>query len=298
MAIDVTPLTPTLGAEIAGVDLSALDEEQFATVFDAFVDHSVIFFRDQAALSVDQHLALARRFGEVHVHPFERLAPSSDGGGSRGLLRMHTTADSRVAAGNRWHSDVSCDERPPQASILQLHDVPPVGGDTLFSGMYAAYESLSDRMKRFLDGLTAHHSGEDSYRKLFRVETVDPGATWPAVDHPVVRRHPDSGRPALYVNREFTEYMNDLPKEEGKALLAFLLDHSERVDFQCRFAWTRNAVAIWDNRCVLHHALWDYWPHERRGHRISVVGERPAAWRLNHDRVPAEHRGSTVRLTA
>jgi taurine dioxygenase len=153
-------------------------------------------------------------------------------------------------------------------------------------------------MKHMLDGLTARHSGEESYRKLFRANTVDPQATWPEADHPVVRRHTDSGRPALYIDREFTESINDLPKEEARMLLDFLFDHTERVSFQCRFRWTENAIAIWDNRCVLHHAIWDYWPNERRGNRVSIQGEKPRPWRRGVDEAPSSPAGSTVRLTA
>lgn len=298
MAIAVEPLTPTLGAEIRGADLLAMDDRQFDEIFQAFVEHSVIFLLDQPALTVDQHLAFARRFGPVHVHPFARLGSNRSDDGALGVLRIHTTADTTVAAGNRWHSDVSCDTEPPQASILQLHEIPPVGGDTLFASTYAAYDALSDRMKQLLDGLTAHHSGEDAYRKLFRAKTTDPNATWPTADHPIVRRHVDSGRPALYVNREFTESINDLPKEEGRALLEFLFEHTERANFQCRFRWSENAIAIWDNRCVLHHAMWDYWPHVRRGNRISVQGEKPQSWQLGIDRIPEGRSGNTVRLTS
>lgn len=298
MALEVTALTPTLGAEVGGADLTDLGDDQFDEIFEAFVSHSVIFFRDQPALTPEQHFAFAERFGEIHIHPFERLSDRGGTGDRAGMLNIRTTAESTVAAGNRWHSDVSCDEEPPQASILQLHRIPPVGGDTLFSSMYAAYDSLSDRMKQLLDGLTARHSGEESYRKLFKAKIVDPGGTWPEADHPVVRRHVDSGRPALYVDREFTESINDLPKEEAASILEFLFRHIERVNFQCRFRWTPNAIAVWDNRAVLHHAMWDYWPNERSGRRITVKGERPVMWRLDHDSVPAGRNGNTVKLTA
>lgn len=297
MTAQVTPLTPILGAEVSGLNVLDLDDAQFAELFAAFTRHSVIFLREQPPMTEAQHYDLARRFGEVHVHPFARESVSLDENPYPGLLRIRTTESSRVASGNRWHSDVSCDERPPQASILQLHQVPTVGGDTLFASLYAAYEALSPQMKGYLDGLTAHHSGEESYRKLFQRKTA-PGSSWPEADHPIVRRHPDSGRPALYIDREFTESINDLPKDEGRALLDFLFAHTERANFQCRFRWTENAIAIWDNRCVLHHAMWDYWPQERRGHRVSVQGEQPLMWDLTSDRIAADHETGTVRLTA
>lgn len=305
--LSVQPLTPTLGAEVSGIDVTHLDDAAFAALFDVFTRHSVIFLRDQPALTGEQHLALAERFGEVHVHPFARRhrSPRSGSEGSPnsaerhpGLLPIRTTADNRSAAGNRWHSDVSCDDRPPQASILQLNEIPDTGGDTLFASMYAAYEALSPKMKGYLDGLTAHHSGDEAYRKLFPGQTADGGMGSPENDHPVIRRHPDSGRPALYVDREFTTAINGLPKEEGKSLLEFLLSHSERVNFQCRFRWSRNAIAIWDNRCVLHHAIWDYWPAQRSGTRVSVVGERPEPWILGTHTVPAEVEANTIRLTS
>lgn len=295
MAITIAPLTPTLGAEVSGLHVLDMSDHDFTTLFDAFTTHSVIFLRDQPALTEQQHYDFASRFGPIHVHPFTRESGKDLDDPFPGILRMHTTEASRVASGNRWHSDVSCDEMPPQASILQLHEIPELGGDTLFSSLYAAYETLSPQMKSYLDGMTAHHSGEDSYRKLFE-RTTAPGGSWPEADHPIVRRHPDSGRPALYVDREFTEAINDVPKEEGKALLDFLLAHTERANFQCRFQWTVNAIAIWDNRCVLHHAMWDYWPQERRGRRVSVQGEKPEMWHLASD--PADGPpGNAVRLT-
>ncbi|MFT4595906.1 MAG: taurine dioxygenase [Paracrocinitomix sp.] len=297
MTLEVTPLTPILGAEVSGLNVLELDDEQFAELFDVFTRHSVIFLRDQPAMTEQEHYEFAGRFGQVHVHPFAREAGPDPDKPFPGLIRMRTTEDSRVAAGNRWHSDVSCDDRPPQASILQLHQVPAVGGDTLFASLYAAYDALSPQMKQYLDGMTAHHSGEESYRKLFQMKTA-PGSAWPEANHPIVRRHPDSGRPALFVDREFTESINNLPKEEGRALLDFLFAHTERANFQCRFRWTQNAIAIWDNRCALHHAMWDYWPAERSGHRVSVQGEVPLLWNLALDQAPSNHNDTTVRLTA
>lgn len=275
--MNIEPLTPGFGAEISGVDASALSDADFEALVNAFTDYGVVFMRDQPALDGDSHSALARRFGEIHVHPAARGRAAEH----PGFIDMLVKEDTRVAAGNRWHSDVSCDEYPPQASILQLHKIPPVGGDTLFADLRAAYDALSPGMKVYLDGLTALHSGEASFRHLFKFN--DTSNRWPEHDHPIVRKHLESGRPVLFVDREFTAHINELPAEEGRAVMAFLFHHTERVDFQCRFRWSENAIAIWDNRMVLHHAIWDYWPAQRHGHRVSVVGEKPVAWRLGED---------------
>lgn len=291
MSIEIDPLTPVVGAEIHGVALQDLTESQFQDIWQAFVDHSVIFFRDQAPFTPEQQTAFALRFGEIHIHPAARGKEARH----PGLMNMRVGKDTNVAAGNRWHSDVSCDEEPPQASILQLHTIPTLGGDTLFSSLYAAYDALSPDMKIYLDGLSAKHSGEEPFRNLFKFEnSVSDG--WPENDHSIVRKHVDSGRPALFVDREFTQSINDIPRDEGRALLNFLFDHTERVAFQCRFRWSENAVAIWDNRCVLHHAMWDYWPDERLGRRITVKGEQPVAWRLGEDTLP-DHSSSVVKLS-
>ena len=289
MSLAIDPLTPAFGAEIHGANLIGLDDTQFTELFRVFTAYGVVFLRDQPVLSPEQLMAFARKFGEIHLGPSYRKKSAE----YPGLLRMRTNKDSRVVAGNRWHSDGSYDALAPQASILQLHKIPPVGGDTLFASLCAAYTALSDRTKVMLDGLTALHSGEESYR---RFGTTKPGARSPENNHPSVRKHVDSCRPVLFVDRAYTKSINDLPKDEGKALLEFLLDHTERVDFQCRFRWSENAIAIWDNRCAMHHVLWDYWPQDREGHRISMVGERPVSWRLGVDEIPKQD-FSMVRLT-
>ena len=293
MSMEIKPLTPTFGAEIKGVDLASSSAADFDEVLEIFSKYGVIFFRDQNKLSEEAHINLARRFGEIHIHPAAR----GKGEDPSGLLKMKTNKESKVAAGNRWHSDVSCDEFPPYASILQLHETPSSGGDTLFASLCAAYDALSSRMKTMLDGLSALHSGEEPFRHLFKFENHQEGPGWPENDHPVIREHLPSGRPALFVDREFTKKINELPKDEGKALLDFLFAHTERVDFQCRFQWTPNAIAIWDNRCVLHHALWDYWPEQRSGCRLTTVGEKPVAWRLS-DHTGTQKERSSIRLTA
>jgi taurine dioxygenase len=274
--LDITLLTPFIGAEINGVDLTCPNAELIGQIENVLQQYSVVFFRDQPALSPAEHSALANAFGPIHVHP---AAPRSSD--FPGVLKIEATRDTKVAAGNRWHSDVSCEPEPPYVSILQLHEIPPVGGDTLFASMYAAYEALSPRMKQMLDGMTARHSGEWSYRHLFKYQLHESADGYPEAVHPVVIRPSGSDRPALYVNREFTVGLEDLPQAEGQALLEFLFAHAERADFQCRFRWSSDAIAIWDNRSTQHFAMWDYWPHTRKGRRVSVRGTRPQMWYLD-----------------
>ena len=274
--LDINPLTPFIGAQINGVDLRCSDQVLIEQIQKVLQQYSVVFFRDQPALSPAEHSALANAFGPIHVHP---AAPRSSD--FPGVLKIEATRDTKVAAGNRWHSDVSCEPEPPYVSILQLHEIPPVGGDTLFASMYAAYEALSPRMKQMLDGMTARHSGEWSYRHLFKYQLHESADGYPEAVHPVVIRPSGSDRPALYVNREFTVELEDLPQAEGQALLEFLFAHAERADFQCRFRWSSDAIAIWDNRSTQHFAMWDYWPHSRKGRRVSVRGTRPQMWHLD-----------------
>jgi taurine dioxygenase len=237
---------------------------------DAFAEHQVLFFRKQK-FTLDSQKAFGRLFGELHVHP---NTPGPQGHPE--ILRIHADENSKRVAGERWHSDVSCDSEPPLGSILHLHTVPPHGGDTLFSSMYAAYDALSPRLKVYLEGLTARHSGEGPYRRINSVIGVnDAGRVFPSADHPVIRTHPVTKRKALFVNRGFTEKINGLPDEEGAAILKYLLELAERPDFQVRFHWEADSVAFWDNRAVQHLAIWDYFPHVRSGHRVTIKGDRP-----------------------
>lgn len=266
--IEVKPITPNIGAEVHGVDLSApMDDQLFGEIHTAFNRHCVLFFRDQK-LDHDNHKAFGRRFGELDIHPAIK-APD----GHPEIVPIHADKNSKHIAGERWHSDVSCVEEPPLGSILYLHTVPEVGGDTLFSNMYAAYDALSDRMKDYLDGLTARHDGEEQYRGRY---SADDGAKqYPFFDHPVVRTHPDTGRKCLFVNPIFTKRINEVPRQESDAILNMLHEHCAKEDFQVRFRWQEGSVAFWDNRCVQHLAIWDYYPHTRSGFRVTVKGDRP-----------------------
>jgi taurine dioxygenase len=268
-SIQVEKLTPHAGAEIRGVDLSRpLDEPTFKEVHAALIDNGVIFFRDQH-LTPAQQKAFGRLFGELHIHPAApREVPEHPE-----ILVIHADENSRHVAGENWHSDVSCDPEPPMGSILYMHELPPVGGDTLFASMYAAYDALSEPMKRFLEPLTAIHAGEHVYRG--RYGTDDTGKVFPRAEHPVIRTHPVSGRKALFVNGGFTTRIKELPKPESNAVLQFLFHHVETPEFHCRFRWQPRSVAFWDNRCMQHHAMWDYYPQRRHGHRVTIKGDKP-----------------------
>jgi alpha-ketoglutarate-dependent taurine dioxygenase len=265
--LTVDKLTPIIGAEIGEVDLARPSNRQLDEIHRAFAENLVIFFRDQH-LSEDQHLDFGRRFGELHIHPAAPHAP-----GRPELMVIHADKDSPRANGEGWHSDVSCDPEPPMGSILYIRRCPPQGGDTLFASMYAAHEALSERMKTYLAGLTALHDGEDVYRGLYAGVADKP--SYPRAEHPVVRTHPVTGRKALYVNRGFTRRILGVPLDESHAILEYLYQHAANPLFQCRFRWRENSIAFWDNRCTQHRAMWDYWPHTRSGHRVTIRGERP-----------------------
>ena len=267
--ITVDKLTPIIGAEIGGIDLAEpLGNRQVDELHRALAENLVIFFRDQH-LSQDQHLAFGRLFGDLHIHP---AAPSV--AGKPELMIIHADKDSPRANGEGWHSDVSCDPEPPMGSILYIRKCPPHGGDTLFASMYAAYDALSDRMKAYLDGLSAEHSGEH-YRGQYANYGVADKAEYPRAEHPVVRTHPVTGKKALYVNKGFTRRLIGVPLDESEGILTYLYEHMANPLFQCRFRWQENSIAFWDNRCVQHHAMWDYWPHTRSGNRVTVKGDRP-----------------------
>jgi taurine dioxygenase len=266
----VTTLTPALGAEIGGIDLDALDDAGFATIHDALIEHQVIFFRDQD-ISVESQKALGARFGELVAHPND---PGLEGHPE--VMIIHADESSKRVAGESWHSDVSCDPVPPLGSILRIHTLPDTGGDTVFASMYAAYDALSEPMKAFLAGLTAVHDGAPYYRSVnARIGRAETGREYPHAEHPVVRTHPVSGRKALFVNQMFTTHIAGLSSAESDAILRFLFEHMQQPQFQVRFRWRKNSIAFWDNRCVQHMAIWDYWPRTRSGYRVTIRGDKP-----------------------
>ena len=264
--LTIQPLTAQIGAEVSGVDLSGpLSASAVAAIEKALADHLVLFFRDQP-IGHEAHKRLGRAFGPLAIHSaVPGLADHPE------IVAIHADAASTYVAGEDWHSDLTCDAEPPLGSILYLHTVPKVGGDTLFSSMYAAYEALSPRMQAYLSGLEAVHDADHVYRPLF--PEVD--RKYPCSTHPVVRTHPVTGRKLLFVNASYTTRLVGIPRDESDALLAFLFEHVKNPNFQVRFRWTPHAIAFWDNRCTQHRAMWDYWPHTRSGTRVTVKGERP-----------------------
>jgi taurine dioxygenase len=264
--LDVRPLTRQIGAEVFGVDLTRpIEGETAQALRQTFADHLVLFFRDQP-MTYETHKAFGRVFGELVAHPAVDPIPED------GLIvAIHADANSKYIAGDDWHSDLTCNEEPPLGSALYLHTVPQVGGDTLFSSMYAAYDALSPRMKDALEGLTALHDADHVYRPLF----PDVDRQYPSAVHPVVRTHPVTGRRCLFVNSSYTLRINELAAGESDALLRYLYQHCNNPNFQVRFRWRPHSIALWDNRCTQHMAVWDYFPDTRSGYRVTIGGDRP-----------------------
>lgn len=264
--LEIEPLTPRIGAIVHGVDLTRpLTDETFGEIHDAWMDHLVLFFRDQP-MTPEQHLAFGRRFGELHVHPAAPYANDDPA-----LMKIHTDENSFRNNGEGWHSDVSADEEPPMASILHIHETPSQGGDTLWANMYEACNAISEPLRRLLETLTAVHVAD--YTGFYGDHK--PQRDNPRAEHPVIRTHPVTGRNALFVNRGFTRRIKGVTREESDALLGYLFDLVKNPNFHCRFQWQPNSVALWDNRCTQHMAVWDYYPEARSGIRVTVKGDKP-----------------------
>jgi taurine dioxygenase len=275
MAIEITPVTPTIGAEVRGVDLSQpLERGDLAVVEQALYDHLVLFFRDQHDLDPASQCAFAAHFGPFERHPFAR--PHPDFGE---VVVLDQTTPERDGA-NNWHSDSSFMERPAFGSVLRAVQLPPQGGDTIWASMHAAYEALSPLLRELLEQCSAMHDIvvplERAVREGHSIAGVDEvRAQWPAVRHPVVRTHPVTGRKILYVNSNFATRICELGEAESRAMLDFLFAHLQRPEFQVRLHWEPGTVAFWDNRCTQHYAVPDYTGHRRVMHRVTLEGERP-----------------------
>jgi alpha-ketoglutarate-dependent taurine dioxygenase len=269
--LDVRPLSPLIGAEIGGLDLSRpLGEEAVAAVRAALNRYHVIFFRDQE-LTPEQQAGFARQFGTVtEGHP---VIPAIEG--SPEVLAI----DSREDRASWWHTDVTFLDTPPFGSILYMLEAPEVGGDTMWSSLQDAYDGLAEPLRRMCDELVAIH-----HDPWFAAEVDERGGyqwdgEWrtklrPAL-HPVVRTHPENGRNGLFVNSHFTQTVLGFSKLESNALLELLYHHCERPEYTCRFRWRAGSVAFWDNRATLHYALDDYGDTPRFAHRVTLRGDKP-----------------------
>ena len=274
--LDVVPLTATIGAEIRGVDLATApdDAEAMARIERALHDHLVIFFREQQ-LTPDQQIRFAGWFGPFEHHAFAKPHPDHP------EMTVLDQITPETDGANSWHSDSSFMEQPALGSVLAAVQLPPLGGDTCWASMYAAFDALSPRMQTMLDGLTALHDIVMPLEKAIAgghsvgSDLAEIRRAWPPMEHPVVRHHPVTGRRALYVNSNFTTRILGIAKAESDVVLPFLLQHVQRPDFQVRFRWAPGSVAFWDNRVTQHFAVPDYTGHRRIMHRVTLTGERP-----------------------
>ena len=264
----VMPLTPTIGAELLEIDLAQpLDDAALAAIRAALLEWKVVFFRDQD-ITTDEHL------GDLEVHPFAPQKPDYPE-----VLAITHDKDSKGRE-NVWHSDVTWRECPSLGSVLRAIELPEVGGDTLFSDMYAAYDNLPDRVKEKIDGAVAVHDFAH-FRNMMRkrgkseAEIEEMNRKFPMVEHPVVRTHPETGRKGIYVNAAFTQRIIGMEKAASDAMLAFLYAQAATPEYQCRFRWRKNSIAFWDNRACQHYAVSDYWPAVRRMERVTIIGDRP-----------------------
>jgi taurine dioxygenase len=274
MTITVTPIAGALGAEIGGVDLAAdLPDDLVAEIRRAWLDHLVVFFRDQT-LEPAAFLAFARRIGEPVEYPFVKGMDDFPE-----IITVSKLPHETVNFGGIWHSDTVYLERPPMGTLLVAREVPPFGGDTMFANMYAAYEALSPGLQRVLDDLRAVHSSALADVSKTREDRINDAGFGDqrefCSEHPVVRTHPETGRKALYVNIAHTLRFAGWTEDESKPLLRFLFDYAVRPEFTCRFQWRVGSVAMWDNRCAMHNPVNDYHGYTRTMHRITLAGDVP-----------------------
>jgi taurine dioxygenase len=290
-ALDVRPLSMNIGAEIRGVDLHAeVSDETIAAIRAALLRHKVIFLPGQH-LGPAEHLAFARRFGEVTpAHP---VLPSLEGfpeifeidyGAPRKLAEAYgdVATKPRSGQGLDWHTDVTYVARPPLGSILNAVVIPPAGGDTMFSNQAAAFAALSPTMQAFLETLRAVHDGSATFGAALQKQGK--GAKWEGdevydalvpTEHPVVRTHPETGEKSLFVNPGFTSHLRGLTRAEGANLLSFLYAHSVRPEFTCRYHWSQGDLGFWDNRTTQHSVVGDYGDQERVIQRVTLRGDEP-----------------------
>jgi taurine dioxygenase len=272
--ISLQPISGSLGAEIHGVDLrQPLDEAVRDEIKRALLEYLVIFFRDQD-ITPDQQIAFGRRFGELHIHPF---IPSLPGYPEIIRLNPKSGAVDTLRLANSWHEDLSYTCDPPLAAILRCVVCPDRGGDTMWVNLYKAYDTLSEPMKKFLEGLSAYHDVTKTYRRQDLQREGGAEQYWktfqktPPALHPLVKTHPETGKKLLYVSELTTTHIEGLDPLESDAILNMLFRHLDWKEMHCRFYWRKNSIAMWDNRCTAHYAVRDY-TQPREMHRVTVLG--------------------------
>ena len=267
--LKLSPITARIGAEIEGIDLREdLSDDTIAEIRSALMTYKVVFFRDQA-ITEDQHIAFARRFGDLEVHPMTAQdQPHPE------IFHLKTRPDGQTTGADVWHSDVTWRALPSMGSILRARIIPPVGGDTMWSDMVAAYEGLSPALKDWVCTLTAVHDGS-GFAGYLGIPIEQWLERYPVQEHPVVRTHPETGERALYVNASFTRSIKGLSKKESDWLLDHLYAQAAIPEYQCRFRWRENSIAFWDNRSCQHYAVADYAPAMRAMERVTIIGDRP-----------------------
>jgi taurine dioxygenase len=272
--IEVRPIAGALGAEIHGVEIARpLDGEVVAEIRHAFLDHLVIFLRDQK-LTPQEQVAFAQRFGEPMEYPQLKGLPDCPL-----ITPVIKREHERLNFGGVWHSDTAYVERPPMASLLYAVEIPPYGGDTLFANQYLAYETLSEGLKQTLVGLIGINSSTKAEASKTREDRLrDAGAEVKVLvsEHPVVRTHPEIGRKALYVNGGHTTQFKGWSEQESRPVLDYLFAHQVRPEFTCRFRWEPGSLAFWDNRCAQHNPVNDYHGFRRVMHRVTLAGDTPS----------------------
>jgi taurine dioxygenase len=268
--VEVRRIAGALGAEILGIDLAKdLSAEKIASIRKAFLEHQVIFFREQQ-LTPAQFMTFARHMGRPVEYPFVKGIE-----GFPEVIEVKKLEHERHNFGGVWHSDTAYLDEPPMGSMLLAREIPPYGGDTLFASQYLAYESLSEGMRRLLGGLVGVNSSSKADVTRTREDRVKEYSKHYEAEHPVVRTHPETGRKALYVNFGHTVRFKDMSEEESAPLLRFLFEHQVKPEFTCRFQWRVGSLAFWDNRCTQHNPINDYHGYRRVLHRITLEGDRP-----------------------
>ena len=274
--MEIELISGALGAEVKGIDLKDSSIENWNVINDLLLEHKVLFFRNQY-ISSEEQLNLARKFGPLERHIYVKGREKYPE-----ILRIIKEPDEKQQWGETWHTDVSYNPKPTKVIMLRSIKIPPVGGDTMFSNMELAYETLDDEIKNKIDDKKAIHSslGAAAFVDAYKAMEGNGNLKEYSNSHPVVRTHPETGKKILYVNSMYTKKILDLDEDESDHILNHIFKHQERLDFTCRFKWTENAVAIWDNRSTLHQGLTDFFPgrglgHERVMDRIAIEGDNP-----------------------